>query len=55
LKEDLFSDEENKLNDKMIKEGKGEYKRKCPNEKRKETLNYDKRNKPAAKVKQSNK
>jgi hypothetical protein len=33
LKEDLFSDEENKLNDKMIKKAKGEYKRKCPNEK----------------------
>jgi hypothetical protein len=56
LKEDLFSDEENKLNDKMIKEGEKENtKENVPMKIRKETLNYDKRNKPAAKVKQSNK
>jgi lipopolysaccharide export system protein LptA len=55
-KEDLFSDEENKLNDKMIKEGEKENtKENVPMKIRKETLNYDKRNKPKAKVKQSNK
>ncbi|MFT4983877.1 MAG: hypothetical protein ACI9Q9_000928, partial [Flavobacterium sp.] len=55
-KEDLFSDEENKLNDKMVKEGEKENtKKNVPMKIRKETLNYDKRNKPAAKVQQSNK
>jgi hypothetical protein len=42
LKEDLFSDEENKLNDK-IKEGEKENtKENVPMKIRKETLNYDK-------------
>jgi hypothetical protein len=37
----------------MIKEGEKENKKKMSQWKRKETLNYDKRNKPKAKVKQS--
>jgi hypothetical protein len=46
-KEDLFSEEENELNDKMIKEGeKEDSKVNVPMEIRKETLNYDKKNSP---------
>jgi hypothetical protein len=46
-KEDLFSEEENELNDKMIKEGeKEDSKVNVPMEIRKETLNYDKNNSP---------
>ena len=50
-KDDIFSAEENELNDKLIKEGKDENaKENVPMKIRKETLNYDKKN-PKAKVK----
>ena len=50
-KDDIFSAEENELNDKLIKEGKDENaKENVPMKVRKETLNYDKKN-PKAKVK----
>jgi lipopolysaccharide export system protein LptA len=45
-KEDIFTDEENELNEKMIKEGQlEEAKQTTPLKVRKETLNYDKKNK----------
>ena len=50
-KDDIFSAEENELNDKLIKEGKDENaKENVPMKVRKETLNYDKKN-PKAKAK----
>ena len=50
-KDDIFSAEENELNDKLIKEGKDENaKENVPMKIRKETLNYDKKN-PKAKAK----
>ena len=49
-KDDIFSAEENELNDKLVKEGKAEdAKPNVPMKVRKETLNYDKK-KPAAKA-----
>ena len=52
-KDDIFSAEENELNDKLIKEGKDENaKENVPMKVRKETLNYDKKN-PKAKAKGS--
>jgi lipopolysaccharide export system protein LptA len=46
-KEDIFSDEDNELNDKMIKEGAAEdAKENVPMKIRKETLNYDKKKSP---------
>lgn len=49
-KEDIFTDEDNELNDKLIKESKAEdAKQNIPMKVRKETLNYDKK-KPAAKA-----
>ncbi|WP_246022074.1 OstA-like protein [Flavobacterium cellulosilyticum] len=45
-KDDIFTDEENELNDKLIKEGKvEESKENVPMKIRKETLNYDKKKK----------
>ena len=45
-KEDIFSDEENELNDKLIKEGKlEEAKKNTPMKVRKETTDYDKKKK----------
>lgn len=45
-KDDIFTDEENELNEKMIKQGKIEdAKQNTPLKVRKETLNYDKKNK----------
>jgi hypothetical protein len=45
-KEDIFSDEENELNDKLIKEGKlEEAKKNTPMKVRKETIDYDKKKK----------
>ena len=45
-KEDIFSDEENELNDKLIKEGKDEEgKKNTPMKVRKETTDYDKKKK----------
>ncbi|MBC5842225.1 OstA-like protein [Flavobacterium sp. F-380] len=45
-KDDIFSEEENNLNDKMIKEGKAEEaKKNTPLKVRKETLDYDKKKK----------
>ena len=45
-KDDIFSEEENDLNDKMIKEGKAEEaKKNTPLKVRKETLDYDKKKK----------
>ncbi|MGO4773522.1 OstA-like protein [Flavobacterium sp. W22_SRS_FK3] len=53
-KDDIFSAEENELNDKLIKEGKAEdAKPNVPMKVRKETLNYDKK-KPAAKTSATN-
>ncbi|OXB12836.1 OstA-like protein [Flavobacterium reichenbachii] len=50
-KDDIFSAEENELNDKLIKEGKDEAaKENVPMKVREETLNYDKK-KPAVKAK----
>ena len=52
-KDDIFSAEENELNDKLIKEGKDENaKENVPMKVRKETLNYDKKN-PKTKAKGS--
>lgn len=50
-KDDIFSEEDNELNDKLIKEGKDEEEKgkNVPLKVRKETLNYDKK-KPAAKT-----
>jgi hypothetical protein len=49
-KDDIFSPEENELNEKLVKEGKAENaKPNIPMKVRKETLNYDKK-KPAAKT-----
>ncbi|WP_410503915.1 OstA-like protein [Flavobacterium sp. XN-5] len=49
-KDDIFSDEDNELNDKMIKEGKKEdAKENVPMKIRKETLNYDKKKSPSSK------
>lgn len=49
-KDDIFTDEDNELNDKLIKESKAEdAKQNIPMKVRKETLNYDKK-KPAAKA-----
>jgi hypothetical protein len=46
-KEDIFTEEENDLNDQMIKEGKAEEaKKNTPLKVRKETLDYDKKKKP---------
>ncbi|MDG2433678.1 MAG: OstA-like protein, partial [Flavobacterium sp.] len=46
-KDDIFSDEENELNDKLIKEGKIEAaKKNTPMKVRKETTDYDKKKKP---------
>ncbi len=46
-KDDIFSQEENDLNDKMIKEGKAEEaKKNTPLKIRKETLDYDKKKQP---------
>jgi len=46
-KEDIFTDEDNELNDKMIKEGEAEdAKENVPMKIRKETLNYDKKKSP---------
>lgn len=46
-KDDIFTAEENELNDKLIKEGKAEdAKENVPMEVRKETLNYDKKKTP---------
>jgi lipopolysaccharide export system protein LptA len=43
-KDDIFSDEENELNDKIVEVGKKEYKKEnVPMRIRKETLNYDKK------------
>lgn len=43
-KDDIFTDEENELNDKLVKEGKAEdAKENVPMKIRKETLNYDKK------------
>lgn len=50
-KDDIFSAEENELNDKLVKEGKDENaKENVPMKVRKETLDYDKKN-PKAKAK----
>lgn len=50
-KDDIFTDEDNELNDKLVKQGKAENaKENVPMKIRKETLNYDK-NKPKVKVK----
>ncbi|MGO4819350.1 OstA-like protein [Flavobacterium sp. W22_SRS_FP1] len=49
-KDDIFSDEENELNDKMIEAGKKEDKKEnTPMKIRKETLNYDKKGKASKK------
>lgn len=49
-KDDIFTDEDNELNDKLVKEGKAEdAKQNVPMKVRKETLNYDKK-KPVAKA-----
>jgi lipopolysaccharide export system protein LptA len=49
-KDDIFSDEENQLNDKMIEAGKKEDKKEnTPMKIRKETLNYDKKKKVSKK------
>jgi lipopolysaccharide export system protein LptA len=49
-KDDIFSDEENELNDKMIEAGKKEDKKEnTPMKIRKETLNYDKKEKVSKK------
>ncbi|WP_016991010.1 OstA-like protein [Flavobacterium sp. ACAM 123] len=51
-KDDLFSDEENELNEKMIKEGERENAQEnVPMKIREETLNYDKKKKPEPKAK----
>ena len=45
-KDDIFTDEENEGNDKLVKQGKEEnLKRNVPMKIRKETLNYDKKKK----------
>ncbi len=45
-KEDIFTAEENELNDKLVKQGKDENaKENIPMKIRKETLNYDKKKK----------
>jgi len=50
-KDDIFSAEDNELNDKLVKQGKAEEaKENVPMKVRKETLNYDKKN-PKAKAK----
>lgn len=51
-KDDLFSDEENELNEKMIEEGEKENAQEnVPMKIREETLNYDKKKKPEPKAK----
>jgi hypothetical protein len=49
IEEDLFSDEENELNDKMIKEGGENTKENVPW--KSETLNYDKKKKTSSESK----